>query len=359
MAAPAADINAHFEQIEKDQQAAAGAASSGTDAGDKGAGDKTAEEKLLDDTGKAATDAGKTGGSQIPDDVAKELEELRRYKQENPLKQPDETAEQKAEREKQYSANLHKFAFDKGIYSPDDLGKIESLKTQADTDIVFNGFKENFKGINPAATDEEIKEAFDAHYHTNSDNEHLKKLGESRIQQEANNYRNPYNSKLETAKKEFDTQLAINSKVPEFEGFLQKVIKDHSPENWSVFKTKDGEEEVPVNFQLTEADRKKAFDVLRKSDNFELFLGGDPAKAEEYVQKQLEAYYRLEHNDKINKTIFDMGVSRGTKKGSTTGAENAFPIASEKNKTQQSASDTLKELEESDTRLREHRRTHG
>ncbi len=359
MAAPAADINAHFEQVEKEQQAAAGAASSGTDTDDKGATDKTAEEKLLDDTGKTASDAGKTGGSQIPDDIAKELEELRRYKQENSQKQPDETSEQKAEREKQYNANLHKFAFDKGHYSPDDLGKIESLKNQADTDIVFGNFKENFKTINPNATDTEIKEAFDATYHTASDNEHLKKLGESRIQQEANNYRNPYNSKLETAKKEFDTQLAINSKVPEFEGFLQKVIKDHSPENWAVFKTKDGEEEIPVNFQLTEADRKKAFDVLRKSDNFELFLSGDPAKAGEYVQKQLEAYYRLEHNDKINKTIYDMGVSRGTKKGSTTGADNPFPVASDKNKTQQSATDALKELEESEMKMREHRRTHG
>jgi hypothetical protein len=352
MAVSAADINSRFEEETPVAQGAeAGAA----------AGQPSAEEqKLLDDAAKVTADAGKAGGAQLPDDVAKELEELRRYKQENSSKPPEDTPEQKAEKDKQYQADLHKFAFDKGLYAPEDLGKLENLKNKQDNDLVYDNFKDNFKTINKDATDEEIKEAYEAHYHINSENEHLKKLGESRIQQEASNYRTPVQSKFDSAKTQFDTQRNIDAKVPEFDGFLDKVIKAHSPENWAVFKTKDGDEEIPVNFQLTEADRKAAYDAIRNSDNFGIFLREkDPKNVEEFIQKQVEAHYRLTHNDKINKAIFDGGVSLGTKKGSTTGADNSFAVNQNKGATQQADISAMEELSKSDDRMRDHRQNYG
>ena len=346
----AQDINSRFEEtaLAVTEQAQTEAEGAKTDTAAS-----AEEKKLLDDTTQTAADAGKTGGASLPEDVAKELEELRAYKKQY-SQQAEETPEQKAEREKQYQTQLHTFAFEKGLYNAEDLGKLESLKSQADTDIVYSNFKENFKTINPAATEEEMKDAFNSHYHVDSENEHLKKLGENRLAAEAANYRTPFQSKFDSAQKEFEIQRGIDAKVPEFDNFLKKVIKDHSPENWAVFKAKDGEEEIPVNFQLSETDREAAYKQLRQSDNFALFLK-DPKQAEELLQKQAEAIHRLTHNDKINKAIFDSGVSRGTKKGSTTGAENAFPINSQKGATQQADTTAMEELQKSDDVMRSRR----
>lgn len=351
MSGTAQDINSRFEETPAADQQQQQAADTSNQSQQAAASPE--EQKLLDDAAKATADAGKSGGAQLPEDVAKELEELRRYKEQNPVK-VEETAEQKAEREKQFQTQLHQFAFEKGLYNAEDLGKLEALKNQADQDVVYSNFKENFKAINPNASDEDIKEAFDSHYHINSENEHLKKLGESRLQNEAKSYRNPYESKFETAKKEFEIQRNIDAKVPDFDKFLQKVVKDYSPDQWTVFKTKDGDEEIPVNYQLTEEDRKAALESLRNSNNFGLFLK-DPQQATEFLQKQLEVHHRMAHNDKINKIIFDSGVSRGTKKGSTTGAENPFPLASQKNAANSTDTSDMAELAKSDDVMRDRR----
>ena len=155
MSATAQEINSRFEETastDTGQQQGADAGAGAADTQSQGVA-SAEEQKLLDDAAKATADAGKSGGAQLPEDVAKELEELRQYKQQNPIK-AEETPEQKVEREKQYQTDLHKFSLEKGLYSAEDLGKMEALKSQADNDVVYSNFKENFKTINPNATDE-------------------------------------------------------------------------------------------------------------------------------------------------------------------------------------------------------------
>ena len=300
-----------------------------TDAGENGggeSGDNNIEQQQQSSTEGAASEI--KAEVVIPDEIQKELEELRAFREAN--KKPDERSpEQLAKEVELEKVNFRKYAVENDFAKDDDFVQYEALQQKKDADLVFESFVNDFKEENPEITDEkELREAaqeeFNKTYKLTSDNEKAKEKGLARLAKEANEIRNPYASKIEKAKASYSEEKQLREKMPKFNEFIESQINKYAPEKVT-FKTKYGEEEVPVEVVLTKEDKSAIAKEFNTPKTF-LTYTKSAEDAEKALAKKITGWIKVNKFEEVAANMLKTGEGRGIAKGSNVGAEAPFAL---------------------------------
>jgi len=277
---------------------------------------------------------GSGGGSQepntppvIPEDIQKELDELRSFKKSISEKQPELTPEQIAKNQEIEKADFRKMAIERDLLKEDDFKNYETIQQKKDLELVKEDFEKEFKEKNPDAEPEDIEDAFNQQYHLNSENEVLKNRGQKLLEKEAKELRTPYESKYKNAEDVWKQEKDVKSNIPEFNKFIDDIIKENTPDKLP-FKVKDGETDIEIDTDLTEDQRKEIEKIFKNNKTFYSFATNkdkrDELKAQ--VAKKINGYIKINNFDKAAQRSFEVGVGIGTKRGSDAGATNPFAL---------------------------------
>lgn len=237
-------------------------------------------------------------------------------------------------------ADFLRYAAKDGIFSVDEYNQMESLKSTNDRDLVFGEFFKSFKEENPNLSGDALaqaaKEEFETEYKLDSTNDKTKARGLSKIQREAAELRGPITKKYEEAHRSFSEEKEIAAKFPAFNKFIDEVITEATPDKLVLFKTKDGEDEIAVDVELTKEQREQITKMFRNAKTFSDYAA-DGVKADELkakIKTKIEGFIKINNFDKVAQDAYTKGKGIGVKQGSTTGADNLFGA---KDKTRQPA----------------------
>lgn len=248
-----------------------------------------------------------------------------------------ESPEEKEKRENLYKVEMQKYAVENGLMKPDDFVKLETLKGKEDQALVFESWlpswKEENPDIDPADADRQAKEDFEAEYKLNSTNDKAKARGLAKIAKEAKEMRSPLENSYAALKEDFDVDLDAKSNFPAFNKKVSGFIQENIPAKVKLFETKDGEDTVPVEIDLTDEQRRDIFKRVSKeimnSSTYQLFKKGDEKQLQELAKQKAESIIWADHREaglsKIAETFLKRGDEKGYKRGSV-GAKNPFPL---------------------------------
>lgn len=249
------------------------------------------------------------------------------------------TGEQKLSKEEQdkadelYEANLRKFAIEKDLMKSDNFDQLKTLKSKQDADLVFEGYLADWKEENPdVETEEDIlemaKSDFEKEYKLNSDKESVKAKGIAKLAKAAAEIRNPLEESFNDAKGQFDEHTDIVTNFPKYVKGIEGIVTSVVPEKIEWFKTKDGEEDIPVEIDFPEDDRKEIIDKVTKRmqspETYKLFKEGKLEEIKERVEEYSEYLVNKKSKQIGNEKVAEIFLKRGVAKGSTTGAVNSF-----------------------------------
>lgn len=383
-----ADKNKSAEDLQKEKEAADLAKKTDEDANAKKLADEKeaatakasqeAEEKRLTDL--AAT-SGKTV-DQIKTEEAAAAKEKGTDKKEEPadpltdllkefkfnskedlikhLKKADEkqkSPEEIKRAEEVYRANMNAFAVENEIMSLEDIHKLEEVKKATDEDLVYKKFAEEareeildeFEEYDEPTEDEilaKINEAFEREYPTKSKNKNAVTRAENKIKREAELIRKPFESAYEKAKERYDDEVSVRNAYPEYQKTMKKMIDSSVPATVSFYKDKDGENEISIDVELKEEDRKEILEkVAKKFQNPETFVLHQKGKSQEIQDMIAEEVERLawkktekEGKKKLAERFEGIGVGKGSK----VGAENSFETNQAKKGAEEKGNEKLK-----------------
>lgn len=259
--------------------------------------------------------------------------------------------EEKTKRENLERANQLKYFAENNLMQVDEVGRLESLKTKSDKDLVFDNFSTEYKQDNPQATEDEIKSAFDIRYDLENENPATKKWAERKISSEAKSLRDPLQNKFETAVKSYNEDRAMTAQYPAYKKWIDDLIKENTPDKIVVFKTKEGEDDIEVPVELTKEDKAeiaklfgengKTFNAFVKNKNTE--------EISKSLAKKINGFIRERKFDQIMAKSREVFEGIGVKKGSGVGAQQPFSVV----KTSASPNDKVKTLtlEESNNKI--------
>lgn len=287
------------------------------------------------------------GGDIKPDAVAdllKEfnLESLDALKERLKPKDLDkvESPEEKEKRENLYRVEMQKYAVENGLMKPDEFVQLENIKAKDDRSLVFERWLPSWKEENPDADPADIdrlsKEDFETEYRLNSDNEKTKNRGIAKIAKEAKEVREPLERSYTQLKTDFDEDRTVKSDYPDFSKKVSGFIQENIPAKVKLFETKDGEDTVPVEIDLTDEQRKEVYNKVAKkimnSSTYQLYKKGDMKPLQELAQREAEATIWADQRQagltKIAETFLKRGDEKGYKRG-VIGAKNPFPLVAE------------------------------
>lgn len=268
-----------------------------------------------------------------------QLESLDALKERLKPKDPDkvESPEEKEKRENLYRVEMQKYAVENGLMKPDEFTLLETLKGKEDRDLVYEkwlpSWKEENTDVDPADADKLAREDFESEYRLNSDNEKTKNRGLSKIAKEAKEIRGPLESSYNRVKSDFDEDRTVKQDYPEFNKKVAGFIQENIPAKVKLFETKDGEEIVPVEIELTDEQRKdiyqKVSNRIMNAGTYQLYKKGDLTQLQDIAKKEAEAQIWSEQREaglkKIAETFLKRGDEKGYKRGSV-GAKNPFPL---------------------------------
>lgn len=303
------------------------------------------EEKKVDPVlPEGGANSEKKDDNPVPDpvkDLLKELnlESLDDLKARLKPKDPDkvESPEEKEKRENLYTVEMQKYAVENGLMKPDDFTKLEALKGKEDRNLVFESWlpswKEENPDVDPAVAEQQAKEDFEAEYRLDSKNEKTKNRGLSKIAKEAKEIRGPLESSFTSLKQEFDEDRTVKADMPDFNKKMTGFIQESIPEKVKLFETKDGEEMVPVEIELTADQRKEVYQKVAKkilnSSTYQLYKKGDMKPLQDLARQEAEATIWADQREaglkKIAETFLKRGDENGYKRG-VIGAKNPFPL---------------------------------
>lgn len=313
---------------------------------------KSAEDAALAEAEKNKQNAANQGANDPPklDAIAELLKELK-FKDIDELKEvikkrdetaSQETPEQKKRNEELYRANLQTFAIENGVMGLDDFQKMEILKGKADKDLVFEKYAndvrdeitDDLKQENPEATKEEIeariKESFEKEYPLESKNNKSKERAERKIAEEAKLMRGPLESSFNGVKARYDEEREVSNAFPKYAEKLNELIGANITPELTVYSGKDGEEDISIKVPLTEDERKavveKAFKKISTHEMYKLYKAGKVDEISALVKDEVDTILWKDYREKGVQEIATKFLSRGTSKGSSTGAKNPFPV---------------------------------
>lgn len=269
---------------------------------------------------------------ELSDDVKaqlQELEELRQFKRTIQEKEPDKTPEQLAKEAEVEKAELLKYAVDNEIMKVEDFHKFESLKAKADRDLVFEKYLQDWKEENPDVSEDELsdlaKADFEAEYKLNSDNEKTKQRGLSKLSKEAAEIRQPLESTYKTAQERFSEEKNIRNAVPKFHDFIDQQVNSIS-DKITMFKTKDNDEEIPIEIELTKEEKEEIANLFKNDKTFYDFISKKPEELKAKLEKKINSVIKEKHFDEVLSKTWEVAEKRGVLKGSNVGAENSFAL---------------------------------
>ena len=241
--------------------------------------------------------------------------------------------EQKEKEEQVKKADFIKFSAENGLMKVEEINAYESIKSKSDRDIRFERYLDEWKEDNPDITDSDeilsnAKADFENDFKLNSENEKQKARGEARLKKEAEELRNPYTYKFQKTQAAFDERKALEGKVPEFNKAIDALIEKCTPEKLSVSKVKDGEDELPIEIELSKADREELAKVFRTPKTFQAYSANEKelSKFEAAVSKKVLGFLKEKYFDTTVSKAFETGKGRGVVKGSNIGAEQPFSV---------------------------------
>lgn len=291
------------------------------------------QEKGSGEKSQTSTDE-KTTTTEEPD-LKAELERLKKENEElkkpTSKKEPEKakTPEELAKEKVIYDANLIQFAATTGDLKPEDFTKLDTLRSKADRDLVFERFSADHKEDNPDADPDEIQNAFDEEYKIKSVNDKVRQRGEQRMAKEAGEIRTPLTSSYEKVKGRFDSENEVRQNYPAFSSKVDEITAASIPTKIDVFKDKDGEEEVSVDLDLTDAQRKDIAEKVAKKMNspktYALYKEGKLEDIQKKTQEVAEALIWKEYRQDALKKVAATYNERGIKKAKV-GPNNPFPL---------------------------------
>lgn len=264
----------------------------------------------------------------IPEDIQKELAELRAFREAN--KKPDEKSPEQILKEAELEkVNFRKYAVENDFAKDDDFVQYETLQQKKDADLVFENFLNDFKEENPEIEDEKeltyaAQEEFNKAYKLTSSNEKAKEKGLAKLAKEANEIRNPYISKIEKAKASYSEEKELRAKMPVFEKFIASEIEKNAPDTVS-FKIKSGEEEIPVEITLTKEDKAAIAKEFNTPKTF-LTYSKSQEDAEKALAKKIQGWIKVNKFEEATAQMLKIGEGRGVAKGSNAGADAPFAL---------------------------------
>lgn len=293
-------------------------------------------EKAAAETERLANEA-KEKGNEALNSLLKELEienvdELKQRLQKK-VEDKELTPEEKEKAENVYKANLQKYAVESGEMKLEDFHQLDTVKSKKDAELVFEKYLENWKEENPDV-EENVEDAakadFELEYKLNSNNEKAKQRGVDRLAKDAKEIRTPLEESYNKVKESFDEEAEVRVTFPKFVKSLDKISAEVVPSKVEWFKGKDGEEDVSIEVDLSEEDRKEILDKVTKRvqnpSTYQLFVGGKEDEIKSMVSEYADALVQKKVMENGNKKIAEMFLGRGIAKGSTTGAKNSFAV---------------------------------
>lgn len=246
-----------------------------------------------------------------------ELEELRKFKAANT--QDTRTAEEIQREADIDKANFLKFAADNDLMKLDDYTMFESLKGKQDADLVFEHFLTQFKEDNPEITDNEelieaAKDEFNTEYKLDSRNEKLKERGLARLTKDANEIKSPIESKVKSAEAKYNDEKQLKAEFPKFNSFIEDAIKRNTAPKVTLFKGKEGEEEINIEIDLTKEDMAEIVKRISTPNTYSKYT-----QDKEAVNKELDS--KIQSWLKTNK--FEETIQKAAEKYKEIGAKSA------------------------------------
>ena len=266
-----------------------------------------------------------------------ELELLKKEKLERDSNK-ELSPEEKQKEQEIYEAELINYAVKEGKMKLEDFDKYKEVSKANDADLVFNEFKKEFKEDNPDIDDEdfedEARREFENKTGLNSDNEKVKARAEARIKKQAEEIRNPLKMPYETTRKQFEEERDLKKTFPDFSKKIEGLSQEFIPSKYEFFKTKDGDEDVLVDLDITDADKKEIADTVSKEmTNPEIYLLYKQGKLEEIrdiaKRKADNLVFEKSKAQGLQK-IASVFETRGKAKASI-GAKNSFALNQSKN----------------------------
>lgn len=237
-----------------------------------------------------------------------------------------------AEKQKQEQldkANLVKYAVENEKMKVEDFTTYENLKAKADRDLVYERFAAELKEDDPELSDEDIKEEFESEYKLSDLNDKKKAKGLSRLQKEAAEIRTPYETKYNSALSEYTEAKELKAQYPKFSGFIDSLVGEAVKEKFTVLKVKEGEEEVPIDIDLTKEDREAIAKAFKNEKTFYAFFKGGEAglgSLKEKITQKINGYIKTQKFDEAISKVHEVSKGIGVKAGSSVGAENPFAL---------------------------------
>jgi hypothetical protein len=254
-----------------------------------------------------------------------------------PKEDKPESPEEKEKRENLYRAEMQKYAVENDLMKPGEFTKLEAIKAKDDRSLVYESWlpawKEENPDVKPEDVDRQAKEDFENEYRLNSENEKTKARGLAKIEKEAKEMRTPLESSYNRVKQDFDEDRTVKNDLPDFNKKVAGFVQENIPAKVKLFETKDGEDAVAVEIELTDEQRKDIYQRVSKkisnSSTYQLYKKGDLKQIQELAKREAEATIWAEHREsglqKIAETFLKRGDEKGYKRGSI-GAKNPFPL---------------------------------
>ena len=253
----------------------------------------------------------------------KSIDELKAHFN-KPAEPNEEEKAQAAQREK---ADFLKYSTDEGLLSIDEFQGFESLKAKADRDLNFENFSNEFREDNPDAEDYEVEEAFNTHYHINSDNPTLRKRGEKMLAKDAAELRAPVQTKYDTAYNSYNEKKQLEKTVPQWNKLVDETVGKLVPEKLKVFEKEIDGEKVSVEITLSAADREEIATKFKMNVKaYSMFTKGETDQLNADLSRKINGYIREKYAETIQTQTLEQGVALGRKRGSNVGAIAPFPM---------------------------------
>lgn len=319
------------QEAEQQQQQNNGEGAGGEEGKDKGdAGAKTKEQE---------TSSNEQIDSLLKKFNVSSVEELEKVLEEK--NKPELSPEQKKKEEEKYQANLISYSVDNDLMSIEDFNRLQEVKGMEDEDLVFAEFvkdmREELSEVEEGEdelTEEEIfakiKEAFDKEYPLNSKNQKTKNRAENKIAKAAKEIRSPLESSFNSAKEKYDDEQGVRRVYPEYQKRVTDILSKAVPEKIKFFSTKDNDEDVSIDIDVSEEVKKEIIESLTDSvvknniNTFSLFRQGKIEEIEREVAERSEFLLWKKMSEEGKQKIAEKFLGRGKKQGSNTGAEESF-----------------------------------
>lgn len=264
----------------------------------------------------------------------------------NKIKEQNKSEEEKQKQKALDDINFRKFSVENDILKEEDFTSHQLLTARADRDLVFDKYLTEFKEDNPelAADPELVEKAtaeFNREYKLDSTSEKAKQRGIDKLAKEAKEMRSPVESKFETAKNQYELAKSVHAEYPKFEEFVTNKVKQHTPDKAVIYTVKDGEEEIKIEIDITEDDRKAMVKDFANHKNYYKFKDSTKEEFEASIDKKMQAWVEINKAPVIKQKIFEEAMKVGQKKGSNVGADNPFPLVDRGGNQQASSDKTL------------------